>query len=93
MTIHSLKSLSNTAPIILSPTGTHSGVDITIQNVHANAYVYIGANNVTTSSYGYRLAPGSAFSIELPGKDLIYGITDTNESQVSVLYTSLEYGN
>ena len=93
MTNHSLTSLSSTVPTRVSPSGVHSGVDITIQNVHANAYVYVGTNQVTTSSYGYRLAPGSAFSIELSGKDSLYVISDTNNSNVAILTTSLEDGN
>jgi hypothetical protein len=68
-------------------------MDITIQNIHASAYVYVGGEGVTTSSYGYRLSPGSAISFELPGKDAMYAITDTNSSQVAVIKTNLETGN
>jgi hypothetical protein len=68
-------------------------MDVTIQNVDAVAYVYIGGTGVTTLDYGYRLSPGTAWSVELSGKDAIYAITDTNGSKVSVLKTSLELGN
>jgi hypothetical protein len=68
-------------------------MDITIQNVDASAYVYVGGEGVTTSSYGYRLNPGTAISFELPGKDALYAITDTDESQVAVLKTNLESGS
>ena len=93
MTNHSLTTLSNSSATRLSPMGTHSGVDITIQNVHATAIVYIGGIGVTSSDYGYRLSPGSAWSVELSGKDAIYAITNTNGSNVAVLQTSLELGN
>ena len=93
MTTHSLTTLSNSAATRLTPNGTHSGMDITIQNVDASAIVYIGGEGVTSSSYGFRLAPGSAFSIELSGKDSLYAITDTNGSSVAVLKTNLESGN
>jgi hypothetical protein len=92
MTIHALTTLSNTSATRLTPNGTHSGLDITIQNVHAEAYVYIGGTGVTSASYGYRLAPGSAWSIELSGRDSLYAITDTNNSKVAVLSTSLDVG-
>jgi hypothetical protein len=93
MALHSLVTLSNTQSTRITPSGVHSGMDITIQNVHDSAYVYIGAESVASSNYGYRLAPGSAFSIELPGSDSLYVITDTNNSKVAVLKTNLESGN
>jgi hypothetical protein len=93
MTTHSLTTLSSSAATLLTPNGVHSGMDVTIQNVHASAYVYIGGEGVTTSSYGYRLSPGSAISFELPGKDALYAISDTNSSQVAVIKTNLESGN
>jgi hypothetical protein len=93
MTIHSLTPLSSSTATRLTPPGLHSGMDITIQNIHASAYVYIGGEGVTTSSYGYRLNPGTAISFELPGKDAMYAITDTNSSQVAVIKTNLETGN
>jgi hypothetical protein len=68
-------------------------MDVTIQNIHASAYVYIGGEGVTSSSYGYRLSPGSAISFELPGTDALYAITNTNSSQVAVIKTNLEAGH
>ena len=93
MTQHSLTTLSNTTATLLTPNGTHSGLDITVQNVHASAIVYIGGEGVTSSNYGYRLSPDTAWSVELAGKDALYAITNTNGSSVAVLTTSLESGN
>lgn len=93
MTQHSKIILSNTTDTRVSPAGKHSGVDITIQNLDASAYVFIGAEGVTSSSYGFRLAPGAAISFELPGTDALYAISDTDESEVAVLKTKLESGN
>lgn len=93
MTIHSLTTLSNSVATRLTPLGIHSGMDITIQNVHDTAYIYIGGEGVTSTSYGYRIAPGHAISWELPGKDALYAITDTNNSKIAVLKTNLEAGN
>jgi len=93
MTQHAHTTLSNTAATLLTPNGTHSGLDVTIQNIDASAIVYIGGEGVTSSSYGYRLSAGSAWSIELSGKDAIYAITNTNGSKVAVLTTNLELGN
>jgi hypothetical protein len=93
MTTHALTTLSSSAATRLTPNGIHSGMDVTIQNVHASAYVYIGGEGVTSSSYGYRLAPNTAISFELPGKDALYAITGTNGSQVAVIKTNLDSGN
>lgn len=90
MTTHSLTTLSNTSATRLTPNGLHSGMDITIQNVDSSAYVFLGGEGVTASDYGYRLAPGSAWSVELPGLDAIYAITDTNNSKVALIKMGLE---
>lgn len=92
MTEHSLISLSHTEALRLTPLGKHSGMDITLQNVNESGYVYIGGENVTTESFGYRLAPASAISFELPGRNSLYAISDTNGAQIAVLKTGLETG-
>ena len=93
MTQHSLTTLSNSTATRLTPNGTHGGLDITIQNVHASAIVYIGGEGVTSSNYGYRISSNNAWSVELSGVDALYAITNTNGSQVAVIKTSLELGN
>lgn len=93
MTIHSLTTLSDSTATRLTPLGIHSGMDITLQNVDDSAYVYVGAEGVTALNYGYRIAPGHAISWELPGKDALYAITDTDGSKVAVIKTNLESGN
>jgi hypothetical protein len=93
MTTHSLTTLSNTTATRLTPSGIHSGLDITIQNTDNAAIVYIGGLGVSSSNYGYRLSPGAAWSVELSGRDALYAITNTNNSKVAVLNTSLESGN
>jgi hypothetical protein len=93
MTIHALTQLSNTTATRLTPNGIHSGMDITIQNTDSSAYIYLGAEGVNSEDFGYRLSPGAAWSVELPGQDSIYAISDTNGAYVAVLKTGLETGN
>lgn len=93
MTRHALTTLSNSSAIRLTPNGIHSGMDITIQNVDASAYVYIGGEGVTALDYGYRISPNNAWSIELPGKDALYAISDTDGSSIAVLKTNIELGS
>jgi hypothetical protein len=89
-TAHSLVTLSNTSATRLTPPGAHGGLDITIQNVDAAAIVYIGGIGVTSSNYGYKLAPGAAWSAELPSNYEIYAITNTNGSNVATMSIGLE---
>jgi hypothetical protein len=93
MTLHAHTTLSSTTATRLTPNGLHSGMDITVQNIHESAYVYVGGEGVTASDYGYRIAPGAAFSIELPGQDALYAISTVNSSKVAILQTGLETGN
>lgn len=76
----------------LSPYGTHSGTDITIQNLDSSNYVYLGGSGVDSNNFGFRLSPGSAISFELPGTDAIYAYSDY-EIEVAVLMTNLEVGS
>lgn len=90
MTQHATISLSNTTATRLTPNGVHSGLDITIQNVSDTAYVYLGGEGVNPEDFGYRLAPGAAWSVELPGQDALYAISDTDNSYLAILKTGLE---
>ncbi len=92
MTVHALTTLSDSIAVRLSPVGIHSGVDITLQNVNATAYVYVGNENVTTSNYGFRIMPNHSISWELSGSDSLYAVSNINGSSVAVIQTSLEAG-
>lgn len=90
MTQHALTTLSNTEATRITPNGIHSGMDITLQNVNTEAYVFIGGEGVTTTNYGYRISPNNGWAIELPGKDALYAISDVDGANVAVLWTGLE---
>lgn len=90
MTLHAVISLSNVTPVRLTPAGMHSGIDITIQNVSEEGYVYLGDHTVTTSNYGYRISPNNAISFELPEKDTMYAVGSENGVQIAVIKTNLE---
>jgi hypothetical protein len=75
MANHLVKSVYS-IPVLLSPPSTHSGVDLIIQN-NSGSSLFIGASDVTTSNYGFSIASGSAISLHLPGKEEIYGITNS----------------
>jgi hypothetical protein len=91
MTTHNSTYVS-VSPVRLSPLGTHSGVDITIQNLSDTDPVYLGGpNNLNSENFGYLLAPGAAWSVELSGQDAIYAVSYPG-AYVAVLMTSLEAG-
>jgi hypothetical protein len=92
-TRHSIFNFNGTDSLRVSPEGVHSGTDVTIQNLHASEYVYIGGATVDSENFGYRLAPGSAISFELSGRDALYAVSTSNAASVAVLYTSLEVGS
>lgn len=89
-TSHNLYTLSNATATRLTPNGIHSGMDITLQNVNASGYIYIGGEGVTSSNYGYRLAQGASIAWELPEKDSLYAIGGVDGLNLAVLKTSLE---
>lgn len=92
MSNHLLVSLSNVSPVRLTPAGTHSGMDITLQNV-GTGYIYIGADdNMSDQNYGYRLLPNHAISFELAGKDAIYAMSEIDEAPMAMIQLKLESG-
>jgi hypothetical protein len=93
MTKHSLTTLSNSAATQITPAGTHSGMDITLQNVNATGYIYIGSSSVSSTNYGFRIMPNHAISFELPGKNSLYAIASINNMKVAVLQTGIEVGS
>jgi len=94
MAQHSLLNLSNSIPTIISPNGTHSGVDITIQNVNDSGYIYLGGtSNLSNTNYGFRILPNHSISFELPGKDSLYAIGSASNLNIAVIQTSLENGS
>jgi hypothetical protein len=93
MATHNLFTLSNSEKSRLTPPGVHSGMDITIQNVNASGYIYVGGIDVSSSNYGYRIQPNHAISFELPGTDSLYAIASAPDMKAAVLQTNLEKGS
>jgi hypothetical protein len=93
MTQHALVSLSSSSSTRLTPLGTHSGRDFTIQNVNDSGYIYIGGQEVTALNYGFRIMPNHAISVELTGRHGIYAIASGPDMKAAVLQTNLEVGS
>lgn len=94
MASHNLVTLSSTDSTLLSRYGTHSGSDVTIQNINDSGYIYIGGNNsVSSENYGFRIMPNHSISFELPGRDSIYAIASSNGMKAAIMITNLETGS
>lgn len=93
MTAHRIQVLGNTEAVRLTPNGDHSGMDITLQNVNASGYIYIGGDDTLSStSYGFRIMPNHSISFELPGYDALYAIASDVEMELAIIQTGLEAG-
>jgi hypothetical protein len=92
-TTHNLYTVGNDAAIAVTPTATHAGMDITIQNVNSSGYLYVGASNVDSTNYGYRILPNHAISFELPGKSSLYVIASAPNMKAAVIRMGLEVGS
>lgn len=93
MSTHRIYTLTTATQTKITPPGLHSGMDITIQNVNDSGYIYVGDSGVTTTNYGYRIAPNTAISFELPGEDDLYLIAENANMLAAVLKINLEQGN
>jgi hypothetical protein len=89
MANHSTFTLSNTTPTLLSPEGIHSGVELVIQNVSTNGYVYVGGPNVTSGSYGFRIDEESAFGMNVFPKESMYAIAENNGTVIATISSGL----
>jgi hypothetical protein len=91
MAQHSLVPISNSTPVRLTPVGTHSGMDITIQNVNSSGYIYLGVDStVSSSNYGFRILPNHSISFELQEKDAFFAIASASDMNAAVIKISLE---
>lgn len=93
MSSHNIYTLSSSSATSLTPPGTHSGMDITVQNNNNDGYIYIGAEGVTTTNYGMRILPEHAVSLELPGNDALYAVSASTGMTAAVFKTDLETGS
>jgi hypothetical protein len=86
---HQLVTLNaSTATIITVPASQEQAysqsLTISIQNT-GSVNVYLGDSTVTSSSYGYILGPGAAFSADLAPTDEIYAIADSGTPNVATI--------
>lgn len=89
-TAHSLVTLSDSSATRLTPLGAHGGLDVTIQNVNATGYIYVGGEGITSSNYGFRILPNHSISFELASNDALYALSYVNSMSAATIQISLE---
>lgn len=87
---HALITLSVSTPAILTITSAQeadysNSLTISIQNLHATHFVYLGDPSVSTTSYGFRIDPGQTWTADLMPNEDLYAVTDTGTTQVAVI--------
>lgn len=87
---HQLVTLNASTPVLLTIAPSSEieyaeSLTISIQNLHASRFIFIGSSSVSTSSYGFRIDPGQTFTAVLNPEDEIYGVTDTSTANAGVI--------
>lgn len=80
---HSRPSVGTTATLVARAIGVVE--QVSVQNPSAVS-VYLGGAGVTSSAYGYALAPSETFTADLPVGAALYGVVATTTSTVNVLH-------
>lgn len=84
--VHSVISLDDTTPTLLTDFGnaTEASITVNIQNLGAVA-IYLGGAGLTTSSYGVLLSPGGNANLEdLEPDETVYGLSSSGTTYVAV---------
>lgn len=84
---HAKVATNATTPTRLTPEGREGGIGLSIQIQNVSSVdVYIGAEGLTSSSYGCKVAPGAACSLEsLTPNDEVYALSSSGTADVAVL--------
>jgi len=82
---HERVSIGTTATQVSSDYAGKDGQTVSVQNPSGGATVYLGGTGVTTTSYGFALAGGTDFSVEMQDGEKLYGVVASSTQTVNVL--------
>jgi hypothetical protein len=82
---HERISVGTTATQISSNYAGKDGQTVSVQVPAGGASVYLGGEGVTTTSYGFLLAAGISFSVEMQVDEKLYGVVASSTQTVNVL--------
>ena len=84
---HANYNLNNTSVQALN---NHSifefSMSLAVQNTSASGFIFVGGQNVSVTSYGYRIDPGGTFTADVRSADVLYGIADRANTTCAVMY-------
>jgi hypothetical protein len=85
-TRHKIVSLSTSTPTALTyEDNVQSSYTLVVQNNNTSGYLYLGADSVSSSSYGYRLFPGQGLTIEMSAFNRLYAVCSANTMTAAIL--------
>lgn len=82
-------TVNDSTPTLVTPIGTHSGIDLTIQNTDNTNHVYVGGPNVTSTNYGFLLEKGKAVAFTIPSTESLYVLGSVSSQNIAVLQLAL----
>lgn len=84
---HAKVAVNATTPTRLTPEGREGGIGLSIQIQNVGSVdVLIGGEGLTASSYGCKIAPGAACSLEsLTPVDEVYALSSSGDTNVAVM--------
>jgi hypothetical protein len=82
---HARVSVGTTATLLSGASAGRDGQTVLVQNPTGGVDLYLGGEGVTTASYGYLVAAGGAFAVELQGGEQLYGVVASSTQTVGVL--------
>jgi hypothetical protein len=82
---HERVSVGTTATQLSSNYSGKDGQTVSVQNPSASVTVYLGGEGVTTTSYGFALAPLSDMSIDLQDGEKLFAVVASSTLTVNVL--------
>ena len=87
---HKVIEVNSFTPILLTDESSENDfylrkINISVQNLDSEHYVFVGNEEVSNSSYGIRLDPTEIFSVDLSPSDELYALSDAGTFNVSVL--------
>lgn len=84
---HAKVTVNATTPTRLTPEGQEAGIGLSIQVQNISAVdVYVGGEGLTSTSFGCKVAPGAACSLEgLTTLDEVYALSSSGDADVAVM--------
>ena len=77
---HRIQALNSTPVNLVVREVTDAMTSRSIQTVASTGFAYLGAEGVTSSSYGIKLFPGQIYTIELASSDDLWAVGDSGVS-------------